>query len=35
MPRDDQWDGGFCAPNQFYTGLENLPAGRKRKHHQG
>jgi len=27
--------GGFCEPNQFYTGLENLPAGRKRKHHQG
>jgi hypothetical protein len=25
--------GGFCEPNQFYTGLENLPAGRKRKHH--
>ena len=27
--------GGFCEPNQFYTGLENLPAVRKRKHHQG
>jgi hypothetical protein len=26
--------GGFCEPNQFYTGLENLPVGRKRKHHQ-
>ena len=27
--------GGFFEPNQFYTGVENLPAGRKRKHHQG
>ena len=24
--------GGFCAPNQFYTGPENTPAKRNRKH---
>jgi hypothetical protein len=26
--------GGFCEPNQFYTGPENSPAGRKRKYKQ-
>jgi Protein of unknown function (DUF3551) len=28
-------NGGFCEPNQFYTGPETAPAGRKRKHKQG
>ena len=28
-------NGGFCEPNQFYTGPETTPAGRKRKHQQG
>jgi hypothetical protein len=28
-------NGGFCEPNQFYTGPETAPASRKRKHHQG
>ena len=28
-------NGGSCEPNQFYTGSENPPAGRKRKHQQG
>ena len=26
--------GGFCAPNQFYTGPENTPAKRSQKHRQ-
>ena len=26
--------GGWCEPNQFYTGPENLSAGRKRKYRQ-
>lgn len=26
--------GGFCEPNQFYTGPETTPASRKRKHAQ-
>jgi hypothetical protein len=28
-------NGGFCEPNQFYTGPETTPVGRKRKHQQG
>ena len=24
--------GGFCEPNQFYTGPDNKPAKRSRKH---
>ena len=28
-------NGGFCEPNQFYTGPETTPASRKRKHQQG
>jgi len=24
--------GGFCEPNQFYTGPQNLPASRKQKY---
>jgi hypothetical protein len=27
--------GGFCEPNQFYTGPEATPTSRKRKHQQG
>jgi hypothetical protein len=26
--------GGFCVPNQFYTGPDNAPAGRPRKKHR-
>jgi hypothetical protein len=28
-------NGGFCEPNQFYTGAETIPVSRKRKYHQG
>lgn len=28
-------NGGFCEPNQFYTGPETTPASRERKHRQG
>jgi hypothetical protein len=27
--------GGFCEPNQFYTGTDNKPAKRSRKRSQG
>jgi len=27
--------GGFCEPNQFYTGPDNKAAKRSRKHSQG
>jgi Protein of unknown function (DUF3551) len=27
--------GGFCEPNQFYTGPDKRPAKRARKHGQG
>jgi hypothetical protein len=27
--------GGFCEPNQFYTGPDKTPAKRSRKHSQG
>jgi hypothetical protein len=27
--------GGFCEPNQFYTGPETTPTSRKRKYRQG
>jgi hypothetical protein len=28
-------NGGFCEPNQFYTGPETATTGRNRKHRQG
>ena len=28
-------NGGFCEPNQFYTGPETTPASRQRRHNQG
>ena len=28
-------NGGFCEPNQFYTGAETTPVSRRRKYHQG